>query len=119
MSAPLSYIAGAAVLPPAGSLKPERSVSSDVLDVDLDVRVDRLDAGLVAGLELLDQVVVDAADEADVVGLGLQGGRDTDEEGALLLGEGEVGDVVVGACVGVEAVDDRELDVGVVWARPR
>ena len=43
----------------------------DVLHVDLDVRVDGLDTGVVAGLELLDQVDVDAADEADVVGLGV------------------------------------------------
>ena len=76
-----------------------------------DVRVDRLGTGDVAGLELLDEGVVDATDEADVVGLGRQGSGDADEEGALLLGEAEVGDVLVGLLVGVEAVDDREADL--------
>ena len=74
--------------------------------------VDRLGAGHVARLELLDEVGVDAADEADVVGLRLQGGGRADEEGALLLGEGDLGDVGAGR-VGRRVVDDRELDVGV------
>src|SRR5699024_114043 len=38
----------------------------EVLGVDLDVGVDRLGAGHEARLELLDQVHVDATDEADV-----------------------------------------------------
>ena len=35
-----------------------------------------------------------ATDEADVLGLGLQRGGHTDEEGALLLGEDQVGEVL-------------------------
>ncbi len=76
--------------------------------------VDGLDAGDVAGLELLDQRAVDATDEADLVGLGGEGRGDADEERALVLGEAEVGDVVVGLVVGVEPVDHREADVRVV-----
>src|SRR6478735_6901046 len=84
----------------------------EVLDVDLDVRLDRLDAGLVALLELLDEVGLDATDEADVVGLGLEGRGSTDEEGDLLLGEGDLVDVGAGR-VGRRVVDDGELDLGV------
>ena len=83
-----------------------------VRDVDLDVRVDRLGARLVAGLELLDQRDLDATDEADVVGLGLQRGRRADQERALLLGEDQAGDVRDVGEAGV--VDDREVDVGVL-----
>ena len=70
MSAPLSYIAGRGGLAAGGVVEAREVGLLDVLDVDLDVRVDGLGAGDVAGLELLDQVDVDAADEADVVGLG-------------------------------------------------
>ena len=56
--------------------------------------------------------VGDATDEADVVGLRLEGRRGADEEGALLLGEGQLGDVGAGR-VGRGVVDDGELDVGV------
>ena len=83
----------------------------EVGDVDLDVGVDRLGTGDVAGLELLDQRGLDAADEADVVVLGLQRRSGTDQERALLLGEDQAGDVV-GLHAGV--VDDREVDVGVL-----
>jgi hypothetical protein len=82
----------------------------EVLDVDDDVGVDRLGAGLVARLELLDEVGVDAADEADVVRLGLEGRRRADEVRALLLGEGDLVDVRAGR-VGRGVVDDGELDV--------
>ena len=41
----------------------------DVLDVDLDVRVDGLGASFVAGVEVLDQRDVNATDEADGAGL--------------------------------------------------
>ena len=64
-----------------------------VLDLDLDVRVDRLGAGLVAGLELLDQRDLDATHEADVAGLGLECRGRADQERALLLGEHQAGDV--------------------------
>src|SRR5262245_32171286 len=47
-------------------------VLGEVLDLDLDVRIDRVDTGGVARLELLDQVTVGATDEADVLGLGLE-----------------------------------------------
>ena len=56
-----------------------------------------------------------AADEADVLGLGLLGGRDADEVGALVGGEDQVGDVLQRAFgIVVEAVDDREVDVRVL-----
>src|SRR6478672_6925622 len=84
----------------------------EVLALDDDRRVGRLGASDVARLELLDEVGGDAPDEADRVGLGLQRGGRTDEEGALLLGEGQLGDVGAGR-VGGRVVDDRELDVGV------
>jgi hypothetical protein len=80
--------------------------------VDDDVGVDLLGTGLVAGLELLDQGHLDAADEADVARLGLQGRRRADQERALLLGEGQAGDVRDVGQAGV--VDDREVDVGVL-----
>src|SRR5699024_8790469 len=55
-------------------------------------------------------------DEADLAALGLQRGSGTDEEGALVLGEDELRDVVtLGGIGGV--VDDREVDVGVVLGR--
>ena len=88
----------------------------EVLGVDDDVRVDRLGAGLVARLELLDEVGVDAADEADVVDLRLQGRRRADEVGALLLGEGDLVDVRARR-VGRRVVDDGELDVRVGLGR--
>jgi hypothetical protein len=83
----------------------------DVLDVDLDVRVHLLRTGLVARLEGLDQRHVDAADEADPAGLGLQRGRGAGEERALLGGEDQPGNVVAlaGAVGQLEAaVDLRE-----------
>ena len=82
----------AAVSPLVGSLKPPKSggwvryLSSILIDGST-----ALTPGVEAGLELLDQRHVHAADEADVLGLGLQRGRDADEVGALLLGEGQVG----------------------------
>ena len=69
-------------------------------DSDLDVGVDGLGAGDVAGLELLDQVVLDATDEADRAGLALQRGGGADEERALLLGERSDGDVRAAVVVG-------------------
>ena len=75
--------------------------------------LDRLGAGVEARLELLDQLGVDAADEADVVGLGLQRRRDAGEERALLLGEEQAGDVV-SADLGDRRVDDREGGVRVL-----
>src|SRR5690606_5357377 len=63
-----------------------------VLALDLDVRLDGLRARDVAGLELLDQRGLDAADEADVAHLGLERRDRADEERTLLLGEDEVGD---------------------------
>lgn len=66
--------------------------------------------GLEARLELVDQRHVRATDEADLAALGLHRGGRTDEEGALLLGEGQLGDVVgLGRVGGV--VDDGEADV--------
>src|SRR5215210_1109103 len=78
----------------------------EVLALDLDVRLDGLRARGVAGLELIDQRDVDTTDEADVAGLGLQRGSRTDEEGALVLGERQVGDVRSDR---TRVVDDREL----------
>ena len=66
-------------------------------------------AGDEAGLELLDQVVLDATDEADRAGLGLERSSGADQERALLLGEHQrrhVGQVDDG-------VDDREARVGI------
>ena len=51
-------------------------------------------AGLVPGLERLDERHVDAADEADLTALALEGGGRTGQEGALLRGEQQAGDVV-------------------------
>src|SRR4029079_14213541 len=65
----------------------------EALVVDLDAGVDRLGALLVAGPELGDQRAFVAADEADVVGLGLQRLRGAHEEGTLVLGEVLHGDV--------------------------
>ncbi len=62
----------------------------------------------VAGLELLDEFVLDATDEADGAGLALQRRGGTDEERALLLGEDERRHVV-----GFDdRVDDGEVGVG-------
>ena len=83
----------------------------EVLDLHLDVGVGRLGAGDVARLELLDQIGLDAAHEADVARLGLLGRDDTGEVGALLLGEHDVLDV---GALGVGGVDERELGLGVV-----
>lgn len=81
-------------------------------DLDRHVRVDGLDARAVTGLELLDQLGLHTADEAHVLGLRLEGGGDTGEVGALLLGERQRGDV---ARLGVRRrVDDRELGVRVL-----
>src|SRR3954447_335065 len=91
----------------------EVTLGRDVLTVDLDLRVDRLGARDVAGLELVDQLGVDTADEADVVGLRLQGRRDAGEERALLLGEQDAGQVV-GSGAGGRGVDDREVHLGVL-----
>jgi hypothetical protein len=103
----------AAVLPLSTEPKPgEVRRLGEVLGLDLDVGVDGLGTGGVARLELLDEVDLDATDEADVAGLGLQCGRSTDEEGALVLGEGDVLDVVA-LGVGGRVVDDRELDLRV------
>ena len=85
----------------------------EVLDLDLDVRLDGLRARDVASLELLDEGRLDAADEADGVALRLEGSRGTDEEGALVLGERDLLDVRTSG-VGRRIVDDRELDVRVV-----
>src|SRR5919112_3106484 len=79
-----------------------------VLRLDLDARVDLLRARDVAGLELGDQRGLHTADEADVGLLRGQRGRRTDEEGALVLGEDQVGDV---RGLGGAVVDDRELDL--------
>src|SRR3954454_12737457 len=90
----------------------------DVLDVDGDVGLGRLGAGHVAGLEGLDQRSLDAADEADVVGRGLQRRGHAAEERALVGGELQAGDVAgtERLAVGVQrgGVDDRELGVGVL-----
>src|SRR3954469_1331336 len=90
----------------------------DVLDVDGDVGLGRLGAGHVAGLESLDQRGLDAADEADVVGRGLQRRGHAAEERALVGGELQAGDVAgtERLAVGVQraGVDDRELGVGVL-----
>src|SRR3954454_12917764 len=90
----------------------------DVLDVDGDVGLGRLGAGHVAGLEGLDQRGLDAADEADVVGRGLQRRGHAAEERALVGGELQAGDVAgtERLAVGVQraGVDDRELGVRVL-----
>ena len=59
----------------------------------LDVRVDLLGPGLVPGLKLLDQIGLDAADEADLAALGLHGRRGAHQVAALLLGEDQLLDV--------------------------
>src|SRR5215213_6874053 len=94
-----------------------------VVDQDLDVLAllvgDVLDARLVAGLELLDEALaLLAADEADGVGLGLEGGRRPDQKRALLFLEADAEQVLVllGAEL-VEAVDHRELGVGALGGR--
>lgn len=79
--------------------------------VDLDVGVDLLGTRDVAGLELLDEGNLDATDVADVTGLALQRRGGTDEEGTLVLGEGEVRDVLA---LGVGRVDQGEVDVRVL-----
>ena len=79
-----------------------------VLDLDLDVRLDGLGAGREARLELLQERDEAATDVADVARLALQGGRRADEERALVLGEDQAGHVrrtVDGR------VDDAELGV--------
>src|SRR6476469_6592862 len=81
------------------------------LVVDLDAGLDGLGTLLVTGPELGDQRALVAADEADVVGLGLQGRGGTDEEGALVLGEVLDGDVRDRRRV---TVDADEVDVGVL-----
>ncbi len=78
--------------PCTGSLNARRVVA-DVLDEHLDVRVDRRRAGLVAGLELLDQRAGLAAEEPDRVALALERRRRADQERALVLLEGVVGHV--------------------------
>ena len=70
-----------------------------------------LDARIVALLERLHVLRVDAADEADLAGGGHARCDITDGEGALLLLEGDAGQV--GGAVVVGGVDDGELDVGV------
>ena len=90
-------------------MKPICRVVGDVLDEHLDVGVDALGAGHEAGLELLDQLVGHAADEAELAALGLQRGGGADEERALLLGEHDVVHVV-----GLDdGVDEQEVRVGV------
>ena len=81
MSAPPWYMPSAAALPLSTELKPEKSGGSVRYLTSMTMFVDRLGAGLVARLELLDQVGVDAADEADVVDLDLSRRR-ADEVGA-------------------------------------
>ena len=83
-SMPLSYIDLAMALPLVGSLKPVKS-GGWVMYFTSTVAsgLTALRSGDVAGLELLDQVVLDAADEAELAGRrGARGGR-ADEEGAL------------------------------------
>jgi hypothetical protein len=94
-----------------------------VVDQDVDLLAllvgDVLHARLVAGLELLDEALaLLAADEADGVGLGLEGGRRSDQERALLLLEADAEEVLalLGAEL-VEAVDHRELGVGALGGR--
>ena len=114
---------GAAVELAAGHLLALRRVveagevagRAEVLDVDLDVRGDRLGALHVAGLELLDQRHLDAADEADLAGLGLQRGGGADQERALLLGEDQRRDV---GQLDRAVVDDRELRLRDLGWRP-
>src|SRR3954454_21183578 len=90
----------------------------DVLDVDGDVGLGRLGTGHVARLEGLDQRGLDAADEADVVGRGLQRRGHAAEERALVGGELQAGDVAgtERLAVGVQRAggDDRELGVRVL-----
>ena len=83
----------------------------DVGVQDPDVRVHGADACFEAGVEPPDEVDVDAADEADGAGRGLQRRGCADQERALVLGEDQPGEVV-GAVGG--AVDDAEVGVGVV-----
>ena len=89
---------------------PEVRRLRDVVHQDLDVRVHRRRSRRVAGIELLDEVVLDTTDEADRAGLALERSGGADEERTLFLGEGErchvrqVDDLV----------DDREARVGVV-----
>jgi len=82
----------------------------EVLGLDLDVGVDGLGASGEARLELLDEVDLDATDEADLAALGLERRGRTDEERTLVLGERDVFDVVA---LGVGGVDERELDLRV------
>ena len=64
----------------------------------------------VAGFELLDEVVLDATDEADRAGLALERSGGADQERTLFLGKGERCDVRQVD----DIVDDREARVGVV-----
>ena len=92
-----------------------------VVDQDLDVLalgfVDVVDARLVAGLELLDQLDLLAANEADRVALGLEGGGRTDHEGPLVLLEQQAGQVLALGAERVEDVDPGKLHVGVLLGR--
>ena len=91
---PASYIAAPISLPRAGSLKPIVG-SSEMYSTSTSVSgLTHCGAGHEPGLELLDQVVRHAADEAELAALGLQRGGGADEERALLLGEHDVVHVV-------------------------
>src|SRR5882757_1292130 len=80
----------------------------DVGGLHLDRRIHGLDAGLVAGLELLDQRLLHPADEADVVRLRRERRGDPDQEGALVLGEQQALEV---RPLDAVVVDQREMDL--------
>ena len=121
--------------PLVGSLKPLAGSGSDLLVQDLDVRLDRLRAVLVAAPVVDDGRDVGAADGADRVRLGEARGDDAGEVAGLCLGEDDA--LVVGEQRGritragecgirnaplVDAdplVDANELDVRVLASRNR
>src|SRR3990170_7523338 len=92
------------------------SRGSGVVAEYLSLAVTVLDPGDVARLERLDERDLHTAHEADLVGLGLQAGRATDQEGPFILLKQQADHV---GLVGNEAVHDGELHAPEVLGRTR